>query len=83
MGGQDRIQSNAMVVKDRIGVPVPAALLDELLELSDFRRAYEVDGMAPSEFADFGAARTTLRQQFLDAEAQLDALVRDVIVPAT
>lgn len=82
MGGQDRIQSNAMVVKDRIDVPVPAAILDELLELSEFRRAYEVDGILPSEFADFGATRTTLRQ-FLDAEAQLDALVRDVIVPAT
>lgn len=78
---QDRIDANAIAVEDRIHVPVPAAILDELLGLSEFRRAYEVDGMTPPEFADFGAARNTLRQ-FLDADAQLDALVRDVLVPA-
>jgi transaldolase len=78
---QDRIDSNGIPVEDRIGVPVDARILDELLTLSEFRRAYEVDGMAPDEFAGFGAARNTLRQ-FLDADAQLDALVRDILVPA-
>jgi transaldolase len=37
--------------------------------------------MTHAEFEGFGAARITLRQ-FLDADAQLDALVRDVIIPA-
>lgn len=78
---QDRIDANRIPVAVRIDEPVDADILDELLALSEFRRAYEVDGMLPEEFADFGAARHTLRQ-FLDADAQLDALVRDILVPA-
>ncbi|MFD1494462.1 MULTISPECIES: transaldolase family protein [Microbacterium] len=77
---QARINENAIPAENRIDVPVASEVLEELQRLSEFRRAYEVDGMAPSEFADFGAARNTLRQ-FLEADAQLDALVRDVIVP--
>jgi transaldolase len=78
---QELINAGGLSAEERIGVPVAAAILDELRSLSEFRRAYEVDGMAPEEFASFGAARVTLRQ-FLDAVAQLDALVRDEIVPA-
>lgn len=78
---QHRIDTNAIPVEDRISEPVPAAVLDELMSLPEFRRSYEVDGMRSEEFQDFGASRNTLRQ-FLDADAQLDALVRDVIVPA-
>ncbi|MGN7859627.1 transaldolase family protein [Microbacterium sp. 22303] len=78
---QDRIDASRIPVAVRIDEPVDAGILDELLALSEFRRAYDVDGMAPEEFADFGAARHTLRQ-FLDADAQLDALVRDILVPA-
>ena len=51
------------------------------VSLSEFRRAYEVDGVTPDEFAGFGASRSMLRR-FLDADAQLDALVRDVLLPA-
>lgn len=78
---QARINENAIPVENRIDVPVAASILAELQTISEFRRAYEPDGMTPDEFEAFGAARLTLRQ-FLDADAQLDALVRDVIVPA-
>jgi transaldolase len=78
---QARINENDIPVENRIDVPVDAAVLAELSGLSEFRRAYEVDGMTPAEFIEFGASRNTLRQ-FLEADAQLDALVRDVIVPA-
>ncbi|KJL40635.1 MULTISPECIES: transaldolase family protein [Microbacterium] len=78
---QHRIDANGIPAEDRISEPVPAEILDELTSLSEFRRAHDVDGMRPDEFADFGAARNTLRQ-FLDADAQLDALVRDILVPA-
>lgn len=61
--------------------PVRADYLSELNKIPDFRRAYEVDGMSESEFEDFGPTRLTLRQ-FLAADADLDALVRDIIVPA-
>lgn len=78
---QARINENRIEAQDRIGVPVEPDILAELESLSEFRRAYDVDGMTPDEFGEFGAARNTLRQ-FLDADAQLDALVRDVILPS-
>ncbi|MDO4716894.1 MAG: transaldolase family protein, partial [Propionibacteriaceae bacterium] len=64
----------------RIDVPIPAERLEALMKIEDFRRAYEVDGMSLEEFEDFGATRRTLRQ-FLDADADLDRLVRNYLVP--
>ena len=78
---QARIIENDIPASDRIAVPLAPDILDELLALPEFVRAYEPYGLSHEEFAEFGAARNTLRQ-FLDAAAQLDALVRDVIVPA-
>ncbi|WP_040283547.1 transaldolase family protein [Tessaracoccus massiliensis] len=65
----------------RMDEPVRQEYLDELMKIEDFRRAYDVNGMTPEEFEDFGPTRKTLRQ-FLGADADLDALVRDIIVPA-
>jgi transaldolase len=69
-------------VESRIDVPVDETIVASLYErLPEFRRAYELDGMTVDEFQDFGATRVTLRQ-FLEADAKLDALVRDILVPA-
>lgn len=65
----------------RMDQPVAREHLDQLMKIEDFRRAYEVDGMSVEEFDQFGPTRKTLRQ-FLQADADLDALVRDIIVPA-
>ncbi|KQQ21849.1 transaldolase [Rathayibacter sp. Leaf299] len=66
----------------RIDVPVAPEILDTLLErVPEFHRAYFEDGMTIEDFDDFGAVRRTLRQ-FLEADAKLDALVRDVLLPA-
>lgn len=65
----------------RIDKPVRQETLDALLELSEFRRAYEVDGMSVEEFDTFGATRKTLRQ-FYKADEDLDTLVRDILIPA-
>jgi transaldolase len=79
---QLKINENRLPVEDRIGVPVDPAIIAELLEkVPDFRRAYEIDGLTLEEFDTFGATARTLRQ-FLEADAELDALVRDVLVPA-
>ncbi len=79
---QEEINRNSFVIEDRINVPVPDHILSELTaKVPEFVRAYEVDGMTPAEFDAFGATRKTLRQ-FLQADADLDALVRSVIVPA-
>ncbi len=78
---QLRINENELPVEPRIDVPVDDHIITALAErLPDFRRAYEPDGMAPEEFEQFGATRVTLRQ-FLDADAKLDALVRDILLP--
>jgi transaldolase len=78
---QLRINENDIRPGSRIDEPVPAAHLAALRTLPDFRRAYDEDGMSVAEFEQFGATRRTLRQ-FLEATAELEALVRDVTVPA-
>jgi transaldolase len=79
---QLRINENQLPVEPRIDVPVDPRVIETLLDrVPEFRRAYEPDGMSIEEFEDFGATRRTLRQ-FLEADAQLDALVRDILVPA-
>lgn len=78
---QLRINENDLPVANRIDVPVDQAIIDVLRTVPDFSRAYDVDGMTIDEFDTFGATVRTLRQ-FLEADAQLDALVRDIILPA-
>ncbi len=76
------INENRIPVEHRIDTPVDPRIIEALLEqVPEFRRAYEPDGMTVGEFADFGATRRTLRQ-FLEADAALDALVRDILVPS-
>ena len=79
---QLRINENDLPVESRIDLPVDEGIVSVLHErLAEFRRAYEPEGLAVDEFMDFGPTRLTLRQ-FLDADAKLDALVRDILVPA-
>lgn len=61
--------------------PVATEHLDALKEIPEFMRAYDPDGMTIEEFDTFGATRATLRQ-FLQADADLDILVRDIVTPA-
>jgi transaldolase len=78
---QVRLNASGIEPLPRIDEPVAQAVVDALYEkLPDFRRAYDVDGMTPAEFLDYGATRKTLRQ-FLGACADLEALVRDVLLP--
>ena len=77
---QQKIQATGHVPVHRIDEPVEDDVLESLLGLTDFRRAYEPDGMSVEEFDAFGPTRKTLRQ-FLGADEELDQLVRDVLVP--
>lgn len=68
-------------VESRIEKPVDPAIIGELMEkFSEFRRAYEPDGMTVEEFDDFGACRRTLRQ-FLSGYNSFVAVVRDFMMP--
>jgi transaldolase len=61
--------------------PVDPKIVDELYKrFPDFRRAYTESGLTSEEFDSFGATRRTLRQ-FIAACADLNAIVRDVMIP--
>ena len=78
---QLRINENAIPVENRINIPVDPKIIETLRDrLPEFRRAYDIDGLTIDEFDSFGPTRRTLRQ-FLEANAELDALVRDVLLP--
>lgn len=80
-GWQEEFEASGHDPQPRIDEPVAAEILASLHTIPDFVRAYEVDGMTPAEFDDFGATRKTMRQ-FLEADAELDRMVRDVLIPA-
>jgi transaldolase len=78
---QVRLNASGIEPVSRIDEPVEAAVLETLYSrFPDFRRAYDADGMAIGEFQEFGATRKTLRQ-FLAACAELESVVRDVLLP--
>ena len=61
--------------------PIEARILDPLLEnFPEFRKMYDVDGLAIEEFTNFGGTLRTVRG-FLQSVNDLESFVRDVTVP--
>lgn len=80
-GWQVRLNKSGIEPKPRLDEPVRGEVLDSLYDnFAEFRKAYDPDGLAVSEFSDFGPTRRTLRQ-FLGAVGDLEALIRDVTLP--
>ena len=78
---QVRFNSSDIEVRSRIDEPVRAEIVDELSrKFADFRRAYAENGLSIEEFDSFAPTRRTLRQ-FITACHDLDAIVRDVLIP--
>ncbi|HYM82619.1 MAG TPA: transaldolase family protein [Candidatus Dormibacteraeota bacterium] len=78
---QVRFDASGIDPEPRMDVPVDVALVDDLLgRVPDFRRAYEPDGLAPSEFEAFGASARTLRT-FIKSYHDLQAAIRDLVLP--
>jgi len=78
---QRRFNASDIEVRSRIDDPVDPKVVDALLtHFPDFRRAYSEDGLAVDEFDSFAPTVRTLRQ-FIAACADLDGLVRDVMLP--
>jgi len=78
---QVRFNASDIEVQPRIDQPVNPEIVGDLLQkFPDFRRAYNENGLTMDEFDSFGPTRRTLRQ-FIAACHDLDALVRDFMLP--
>ncbi|MGA8272422.1 MAG: transaldolase family protein, partial [Candidatus Sulfotelmatobacter sp.] len=78
---QLRFNASDVEVRSRIDEPVREEIEQELTrKFPDFRRANSEQGLAIEEFDSFGPTRRTLRQ-FILACHDLDAVVRDVLIP--
>lgn len=78
--GWQRKYNNANVeIKSNIDTPVDEKLLNELLTLDEFKKAYLPDGLKPEEFQHYGAFLATMNQ-FLNGYDSLVALLRKYMV---
>jgi transaldolase len=77
---QQKFDASGLEPSPRIDEPVDPAILSSLLEITDFRRAYEPDGMTPAEFESFGPSARTLRA-FIKSYHDLQGAIRDVYLP--
>jgi transaldolase len=78
---QKRFNASGIDPRPRMEVPVEPGILESLLRIGEFRRAYEADGMKAEEFDLYGATRRTLGQ-FLSGYADLVAIIRGIMIPA-
>jgi transaldolase len=78
---QVRFNASDIEVRSRIEEPVRGEIVDELSrKFADFRRANTEGGLTVEEFDSFAPTRRTLRQ-FVVACHDLDAVVRDILIP--
>ena len=78
---QVRFNGSDVEVRNRINEPVREEIENELSrKFEDYRRASTEGGLSIAEFDSFGPTRRTLRQ-FITACHDLDAVVRDVLIP--
>ena len=78
---QKRFNASSIEVISRIDKPVDTDVIDGLLEkFVDFRRAYEEDGMAQSDFDGFGPTKKTL-SGFIGGYQDLVRVIRGFMLP--
>ena len=76
---QQKINESGIRPTHRIDSPVDPSYMDQLFRLTEFKKAFDINGLAPHEFNTYGATARTLRQ-FLKATNELEMFVRDVTV---
>jgi transaldolase len=78
---QVRYNASDVPIRDHMSTPVDPKIVDELeRKFSDFRRAYEPDGLKVEEFDDFPPTRRTLRQ-FIGGTLELMGMIREMMIP--
>ncbi len=79
---QKKFAASDIAVVPRIDTPVDPAVVDDLYaRFADFRLAYDERLLTVDDFDAFPPTRRTLRQ-FLAAGAELNQLIRDVMLPS-
>lgn len=80
-GWQKRINASNIEPSHRLDDPVDHRVVEDLYDnFAEFRKAYDEDGLTQQEFSTYGATVRTLRQ-FLQANNELEAFVRDILLP--
>lgn len=59
---QKKILDASPKMEERIGIPVDKNVIDRLMTIPEFVRAYDPDGMKPYEFITYGVVQKTLSQ---------------------
>ncbi len=70
---QETLLNPDLPQEERIDVPVPADAIERLSQIPEFVRAYEPDGMTPSEFISYGVTQRTLSQFYESGWKRLEA----------
>jgi transaldolase len=80
-GWQLRFNASDIEVKERMSDEVDPKYIEDLYNhIPDFPRGYDENGMTIPEFDSYGAAVRTLRT-FIDSYHELQALIRDFMIP--
>jgi transaldolase len=80
-GWQLQFNASDIEVKERINDPVDPAIIAELEhKFPDFKRAYDPEGMTPTEFDTFGPVVRTLRS-FISGYHDLQGMIREYMLP--
>jgi transaldolase len=78
---QKQFNSSSIEIVERFSRPVPSELIEELYQnFPDFRRAYDLDGLAIEDFDTYGPTVRTLRS-FISSYHDLISVIRDFMLP--
>ena len=77
---QKRFNASSIEVRPRMDDPLEPRILDALLEIEQFRLAYEPDALSPADFDTYGPTARTLRA-FVASYHDLLHAVSDALVP--
>ena len=76
---QRKYNGSDVEIKNNIDTPVESKLMEELMKLDEFKKAYLEDGLKPEEFEHYGAFLATMNQ-FLGGYDDLVRLIRSNMI---
>lgn len=76
---QVKLNNSSIEVVERINEPVKEEILIKLMNLDEFRKAYDINALTSEEFQNYGAFKATIKQ-FLNGYDELIKQIRSVII---